>query len=201
MRRTREEAEQTRQLLLRAGLDVFGRKGFADTRLEEIAAEAGVTRGAIYHHFGSKADLFNALNVHASSKLDRVIRETIAEGGTPLALLRRLFVSVLVFAATDTEFRAILEMTIFRTGTSDELTDGLKQKAEGNRRMLVLLTDQFRAAQQEELLRAPFAPQEAAFGYLALLNGVLTLWLLDTSLLDLRARAGALIDPFLAGLE
>ena len=47
MSRTKEEAEVTKQRLLKAALDVFSRKGYADTRLEDIAAEAGVTRGAM----------------------------------------------------------------------------------------------------------------------------------------------------------
>ena len=61
MRRTKEEAEQTRQDLLDAALTVFSQKGYTATRLEDVARTAGVTRGAIYHHFGSKADLYGAL--------------------------------------------------------------------------------------------------------------------------------------------
>ena len=61
MRRTKEEAEQTRQDLLDAALTVFSQKGYTATRLEDVARAAGVTRGAIYHHFGSKAELYSAL--------------------------------------------------------------------------------------------------------------------------------------------
>ncbi len=57
MRKTKEEAAETRQALLRAALAVFSRQGYAATRLEDVAHEAGVTRGAIYWHFKSKADL------------------------------------------------------------------------------------------------------------------------------------------------
>ena len=52
MRRTKEEAEQTRRALLDAGLRVFSRQGYAAIKLEDIAREAAVTRGAIYWHFG-----------------------------------------------------------------------------------------------------------------------------------------------------
>jgi len=61
MKRTQEEAAKTRQDLLDAALQVFSQQGYQAARLQDIAKAAGVTRGAIYHHFGSKAELFNTL--------------------------------------------------------------------------------------------------------------------------------------------
>jgi len=58
MRRTKEEAAQTRQELLDAALTVFSQEGYEAARLQDIAQAAAVTRGAIYHHFGNKAGLF-----------------------------------------------------------------------------------------------------------------------------------------------
>jgi TetR/AcrR family acrAB operon transcriptional repressor len=53
MRRTKEEAEITKQNLLQAALEVFSRMGYSATRVEDIARQADVTTGAIYHHFGA----------------------------------------------------------------------------------------------------------------------------------------------------
>ena len=53
--------EHTRNLLLDAAEEVFARKGFDAAALEDIADSAGYTRGAIYSHFGSKAELFLAV--------------------------------------------------------------------------------------------------------------------------------------------
>ncbi len=53
--------EHTRNLLLDAAEEVFARKGFEAAALEDIADAAGYTRGAIYSHFGSKAELFLAV--------------------------------------------------------------------------------------------------------------------------------------------
>ena len=61
MRRTKEAAENTQRELLDAALTTFGQKGYEATRLEDIARRAGVTRGAIYHHFSNNADLYKAL--------------------------------------------------------------------------------------------------------------------------------------------
>ncbi len=58
MRKTREEAEETRRQILEAAKRVFERKGYNATRLEDIAREINMTRGVIYWHFKNKTDLF-----------------------------------------------------------------------------------------------------------------------------------------------
>src|SRR5262245_58814786 len=136
MRKTKEEAEITRQKLLRAALSVFGRMGYADTRLEDIAQEAGVTRGAIYHNFGSKVELYRILVAQASARVQPVIDAAVQAGGAPLAVLRLLFVNVLMFAAEDPEFRAIQEIVLFKTAITPELAEGIAMKLEGTRQLV-----------------------------------------------------------------
>ncbi len=58
-------AAETRERLLRAAADVFAQRGYDGTRVADIAAAAGVSNGAIYAHFGSKAELLTgALRRH-----------------------------------------------------------------------------------------------------------------------------------------
>ncbi|EGG36622.1 TetR/AcrR family transcriptional regulator [Paenibacillus sp. HGF5] len=61
MRRTKSEANETIQLLLKVARAQFTEKGYAHAALEEIADEANVTRGALYHHFKNKQGLFLAV--------------------------------------------------------------------------------------------------------------------------------------------
>ncbi|MCF7521595.1 TetR family transcriptional regulator [Neisseria sp. ZJ106] len=61
MRKTKIEAQKTREHLMLAALETFYDKGIARTSLNEIAQTAGVTRGALYWHFKNKEDLFDAL--------------------------------------------------------------------------------------------------------------------------------------------
>jgi AcrR family transcriptional regulator len=56
-----EHVAQTRAALVAAGRVLFGRGGFAATSVEDLAREAGVTTGALYHHFPTKAALFEAV--------------------------------------------------------------------------------------------------------------------------------------------
>ncbi len=60
-RKTKEEAERTRQQIIDAARQVFHECGVSRTSLEKIAEVAGVTRGAVYWHFANKADLFFAM--------------------------------------------------------------------------------------------------------------------------------------------
>lgn len=53
-----ERGEATREKLLAAARRLFGERGFAATSLDELVAEAGVTKGALYHHFSDKEHLF-----------------------------------------------------------------------------------------------------------------------------------------------
>lgn len=61
VRKTKEEAAETRSRLLDTAEEVFLREGVTRTSLQRIAEAAGLTRGAIYWHFQDKADLFNAM--------------------------------------------------------------------------------------------------------------------------------------------
>jgi TetR/AcrR family acrAB operon transcriptional repressor len=200
MRRTKEEADITRQKLLKAALVVFSRQGYADTRLEDIAEEAGVTRGAIYHHFGSKAELYNALAKESSEKVMPVINEALVEGGTALEILKRVLVRTLVYVETDPEFRAINELVLFKTGVTPEMADGMKKKIEGTRQMVNFVAQTIEQGIRVGDIRRDIEAKDAAITFLALQNGLLTFWLLDPDQFSLEERAESMADIFIRGI-
>jgi AcrR family transcriptional regulator len=73
-RAARAEGRDSRDELLAAAAKVFARRGFRDAAVDEIAAEAGFSKGAVYWHFESKEDLLFAL---LDERIDRPIMEMI----------------------------------------------------------------------------------------------------------------------------
>ena len=77
-----EQVAQTRAALVAAGRQLFGTKGFAATSVEDIARAARVTTGALYHHFPTKAAVFEAVfeQVHAEMLVATAEASAAAEG-------------------------------------------------------------------------------------------------------------------------
>jgi AcrR family transcriptional regulator len=71
-----QHVEATRRAVLAAARSSFGRKGYVQTSVDEIAAAAGVTKGAVYHHFAGKEALFRA--VHAEVEAEAQARAVAA---------------------------------------------------------------------------------------------------------------------------
>jgi AcrR family transcriptional regulator len=87
-RRSQKERSQTmRAALIRAGRELFVRNGFAATATPDIVKLAGVTRGALYHHFQDKEDLFAAVVEAEAEAVAAKIEATDFSGLSPLDVL------------------------------------------------------------------------------------------------------------------
>jgi AcrR family transcriptional regulator len=86
-----ERSDATRAALLKAARRLFAKHGYAAVGTEEIVRRAKVTRGALYHHFRDKQDLFRAVHEELEAEMAHKIAAQLAEGGAgdPLELLRR----------------------------------------------------------------------------------------------------------------
>jgi AcrR family transcriptional regulator len=83
----REAAEATREALVQAALGLFARRGYARVGTEEIVARARVTRGALYHHFEDKRDLFRAVHERVESELVKRVAARIEGNSDPWELM------------------------------------------------------------------------------------------------------------------
>lgn len=91
VKRTQAERSQaTREALIAAARPLFAERGYANVGTEEIVRAAGVTRGALYHHFGGKRDLFEAVYERVEFELAQRIADGALGAGTaePLAAMR-----------------------------------------------------------------------------------------------------------------
>lgn len=85
-----ERSEATRDALIGAARALFAERGYADVGTEEIVRAAGVTRGALYHHFDGKRELFEAVYERVEIELaERIAVGALSGGATePLAAMR-----------------------------------------------------------------------------------------------------------------
>lgn len=106
-RRTAEEAAQTRADLVAEGIGYFSERNYAAAPLEELVARLGVTRGALYHHFGSKRGYFEAVVERILEQLgDRIVRQAKRTGEGWVGL--QAGCDTFLQAATDAPFRQIV---------------------------------------------------------------------------------------------
>jgi AcrR family transcriptional regulator len=85
-----ERTEATRGRLIATARRLFATQGFAATSTEEILRDAAVSRGALYHHFPSKTDLFQATFEQVEDELTAQVLESAAAGGEtdPMRILQ-----------------------------------------------------------------------------------------------------------------
>jgi TetR/AcrR family transcriptional regulator, acrAB operon repressor len=200
MRRTKEEAAQTRAAIVDAGLACFDRHGIAGTTLEEIATEAGVTKGAIYHHFGGKQAILHELREQvALPLLDEADTTLLHHEECPaLERVERFLVSVLDSLERNERQRRALAVMLFKC----EYVDGLADELAGNLRNNIRLTRAFEAAyesaRKQKQLAAGVDPAVAALETAMFLSGMLRLWLMHAPRSPLRKTARAAIAAHVA---
>jgi AcrR family transcriptional regulator len=88
--RQAERSDATRAALVGAARELFARRGYADVGTEEIVRSAKVTRGALYHHFNDKRDLFRAVHEQIEGEVTERVGGALAESdsGDPVEALR-----------------------------------------------------------------------------------------------------------------
>ena len=83
-----ERSEATRSALVGAARRLFAERGYSEVGTEEIVRAAGVTRGALYHHFDGKRELMRAVYEQLEEELSQQFAESVTPGAAPLQVLR-----------------------------------------------------------------------------------------------------------------
>ncbi|MBD1550914.1 TetR family transcriptional regulator [Pseudomonas typographi] len=179
VRRTKEEAQQTRCQILEAAEKAFYERGIARTTLADIAALAGVTRGAIYWHYSNKADLVQAMLDSLTEPLDELARASESEHELdPLGCVKQLLIKLFRRLALDPKTRRINEILFHKCEFTDEMCDLRRQRqevsAECNERLEVSLRNAVNRGQ----LPADLDTRHAALSMHAFIDGHIGQWLL-----------------------
>jgi TetR/AcrR family acrAB operon transcriptional repressor len=201
MRRTKEEALATRENVLTAALEVFSRYGYSAARLEDIAQAAKVTRGAIYHHFGGKEELYKTLVTERSAGINQLAEEIFRQGGTSIEILRRLLISLFEYLDENAEYRALLELAVSKVDLTEGLDSIRKDTIKGRRQLAAYFQELLRQGIQTGTIRSDLPVEPAAWSLVSFMNGVGLIWIQDPQAFSLDEDGKALIDIFLKGIE
>lgn len=121
MRRTKEEAERTRQAILDAAVTVFSDRGVAKATLQNIAQQADVTRGAIYWHFANKVEIFDALHEHLHSPfIQRILEGLEVEHADPVGQLQTICTELLEDLDKEPQTQQLLTLFLLKCDYSGE---------------------------------------------------------------------------------
>lgn len=202
VRRTKEEARETRSRILAAAERVFYDKGVAHASLEDIAAAAEVTRGAIYWHFKDKAEIFDAMMQSVMLPAEDMLGCHARDSGEPdpLGVLRRSAVDVLLRTARDARTRRVMEIAYHKCEYVGDAAAVRERHAASQKECLDTIEAGFRACVKAGALPPSVKPREAAIGAMSLVSGLIANFVLDPASFSLEKHAEPLVDAYFRGL-
>ena len=193
MARLRDEhVESTRRAIVRAARGRFGDVGFAATSLDDVAADAGVTKGALYHHFRSKADLFLAVYDEVEGELSAEGVEAGRAGTDAVDALRRAFAAFLDRALDPVVQRVALLDAPSVLGTAAKLEVDKRHSLAGVRAAVAIGI--------AEGLLEPLDPDDVAQLLIAACSQAALVIATAEDPAASRATVGAALDRLIAGL-
>jgi AcrR family transcriptional regulator len=161
---------RTRARILEAAVNVFSRKGYHDTRVDEIVEESDTSKGAVYFHFPSKEQIFLALVDEFAGLLEQKLLSTIAEQGDGVA---GVDAALRVGLDTFAKYRSLAKIFLIQAV-------GLGSAFEEKRLQIL---DRFANVIQQYLDRAvadgdipPIATRTAAYAWIGAINEVVIRW-------------------------
>lgn len=189
-RKTKQQAQETRQHILDVALRLFSRQGVSSTSLAEIAKAAGVTRGVIYWHFKNKSDLFSEIWELSESNIGELEIEYQAKfPDDPLSVLREILVHLLEATVTEERRRLLMEIIFHKCEFVGEMA--VVQQAqrsicvESYDRIEQTLTHCIKA----KMLPGNLMTRRAAILMRGYISGIMENWLFAPQSFDLKKEA------------
>jgi TetR/AcrR family acrAB operon transcriptional repressor len=114
MRKTKEDALVTKKQIIGEAVKLFLQKGFSVATLDEIAQQANVTRGAIYHHFNDKLDIVKELIKTEEKNLKGLLQKIFNEDIPPFNKIEKVIEAVVDNFFVNKSFQDFIELTWFK---------------------------------------------------------------------------------------
>lgn len=201
-RATKVDALETRARLLDAAMDVFHARGVEATTLDDIAREAGVTRGAIYWHFKNKSDLFSAMFEQIRLPMGEMLEANIA--ANPDNLMHGLvagFTEMLVHSATETRWFKTLDILFNKCEVIDQ-EGAVGQREKECRRLGRERIDQIiREAIAKGQLPPTCDSRRCSIMLNAVLTGLFRDWFREPGMFDMATEAEKILRATIVAMQ
>src|SRR5690242_8388412 len=197
--RSAAAAAEKRRLILDAAVRVFARQGFHTCRVSDIADEAGVAYGLVYHYFSSKEEILDTLFLERWDVMLEAIAEVDASRRSPREKLQAIAGFIVESYRHDPELMKVIIVEVTRAANTFGRTH-LAKIREAYGQIAAIVAN----AQAERAFRAEITPEFAALAFYGLVEQVLSGWIFDSAPVqdDELDRAKALIvDTICRGLE
>lgn len=160
------KANDTRAALLYAAMKVIGRHGYSGATVDEIAEEAGASKGNVYYHFKTKGDIATSMLVEGVERFISLLKREIAQSASGADALRRMITSFTQAVFSEPLFARFMLTELWR---DDRIWSEPMHKLEEE--CTLIIQQQIERGQAEGTLRASL---DARFAAVALLGTVLT---------------------------
>lgn len=182
VRKTKEDAELTRERIIDAAREAFLAKGVSHTTMEQIAAHAGVTRGAIYWHFDNKTELFQAMRERVFLPLIDRMDDTLLVEGThdPLTRIENFLCGTIQVLNDNTETRQTYEIMMIKCEYVSEFAPVLEQIMSNCSGITEKIQATYERAKMKGLLKEDLEPAAIAQDTHLFFSGLLHTWVKDT---------------------
>ena len=203
MRKTKEEAYQTRCNLLAAALTVFYERGVSKASLDEIAKTAGVTRGALYWHFKNKKDLFEALLQIHYANVEQQLEQVLHSDQTtePLDFLYNSVLQHFESLVNDHDFRKFNTILLYRCEQTQDNLSIVELTRQYHRRWDLLLHNIINECKRKQILDQKLNTERAVLSLISTISGLSASWLDDPQAFDLMQHAPAIIQACFDNLK
>jgi TetR/AcrR family acrAB operon transcriptional repressor len=200
MRRKKEEAEATKEDILKAAKDVFARKGFTAATLADIAEQAGITKGAIYWHFDNKSELYQQVLAHGFMGYYELMAGILTQDMPPMEKIRKAMTAVLVAFEQDEEYRASVGLLLFNTEASEEMQPFIARVVEFNEAIYGTLVGLIEQGIASKEIDPGIDPGQVAYGLMGFVHGVEVISILGIGNISLEENAESMVEFQLRGL-
>ena len=191
-----EGPNDKRELILGAATRVFAQSGYFNSKVADVAAEAGIADGTVYLYFKSKDEILHSIFDRAMEKFIAEGRRQLADLDSPVARLRKIAALHLERLGTDRDLAIVFQVEL--RGSTKHMQEF---SAAGFAEYLDIIRETIEAAQKSGDFRHDIKPIVAAKILYGALDEMVTNWVLSSRSYPLAPLADEVLKIFLDGIQ